>query len=172
MFSFYKKVLCYLCQITLEDLGDILVPGKLQTLLQAMYLCSHNRHNPIFMKNKHNWLKIKIPSWNHLFYSILSNLKKILKAWFKNLNQINKHNPLPKAEKIVVKIQTEYQLGPDKAKQVDDSNEFLFEYTFAHLCSRVKNWELFWNRNGDYMTCCLKCVSKLAYNYQINLRIY
>lgn len=32
-FSFYEKVLCYLCQITLEDFSDTLVPAKLQTVL-------------------------------------------------------------------------------------------------------------------------------------------
>lgn len=43
-----------------------------------------------------------------------------------------------KVKKIAIKIQMEYQLGPDKAEEVDKSNKFLFEYTFAHLCSMVK----------------------------------
>ena len=94
-----------------------------------------------------------------------------MKACCKHSNQINQNSPLPNVRKIAIKIQTDYQLGPDKAKEMDNSNKFLSEYTFAHLCSRVKT-ELFWNRNGGYMTCCLMHVSKLVYNYQINLSIY
>lgn len=78
---------------------------------------------------------------------------------------------MPKVEKIAIKIQTEYQSGPEKAKEVDQSNKFLFEYTVTHLCSRAKI-ELFWNGNGDYMAYCFICVSKLVYNYKIYLRIY
>ena len=55
-----------------------------------------------------------------------------------HLNQTSQHNSLSKVKKIVVKIQTDYPLGPDKAEEADDSNTFLSEYPFAHLCSRVK----------------------------------